>query len=283
MRGSFDTLALLLALAATTALARDIPDNLQKLVDDIRTQGKCNDVLADGFHSSDGDSGDFAYCGDHLKESKIIYLQGQNGQFVNMDIDCDGVQGGPADDGRCQSSNDTQSQTTFQWDVEHYNAGQKDLDANVHPYVVFGNEGEKPNWPTFDPQKHGIEPLSIMAVVCNNQLVYGIWGDTNGDDGEEAMVGEAAISLATACFGNRMNGNFGHDDNDVLYIAFQGKDAVPGAKGAAWDASSAEAFQQSIAEQGDKLVERIGAGSAFAPSRWMLAVAGGVGMVLLFF
>jgi glycosyl hydrolase group 75 (putative chitosanase) len=106
-----------------------------------------------------------------LKESKIIYLQGQNGQFVNMDIDCDGVQGGPADDGRCQSSNDTQSQTTFQWDVEHYNAGQKDLDANVHPYVVFGNEGEKPNWPTFDPQKHGIEPLSIMAVVCNNQLV----------------------------------------------------------------------------------------------------------------
>jgi hypothetical protein len=97
------------------------------------------------------------------------------------------------------------------------------------------------------------------------------------------MVGEAAISLATACFGNRMNGNFGHDDNDVLYIAFQGKDAVPGAKGAAWDATSAEAFQQSIAEQGDKLVERIGAGSAFAPSRWMLAVAGGVGMVLLFF
>jgi hypothetical protein len=57
MRGSFDTLALLLALTATTALARDIPDNLQKLVDDIRTQGKCNDVLADGFHSSDGDSG----------------------------------------------------------------------------------------------------------------------------------------------------------------------------------------------------------------------------------
>jgi hypothetical protein len=33
--------------------------------------------------------------------------------------------------------------------------------------------------------------------------VYGIWGDTNGDDGDEAMVGEASISLATACFGSK--------------------------------------------------------------------------------
>lgn len=95
-----------------------------------------------------------------------------------MDIDCDGVQGGPADDGRCQSSNDTQSQTTFQWDVENYGSGQKDLDANVHPYVVFGNEGEKAGWPTFDPQKHGIEPLSVMAVVCNDRLVSNIPAQT---------------------------------------------------------------------------------------------------------
>jgi len=88
-----------------------------------------------------------------------------------MDIDCDGVQGGPADDGRCKSSSDTQSQTSFQWDVDNYDVGQKDLDANVHPYVVFGNEGTKKDWPTFDLREHGIEPLSIMAVVCNNRLV----------------------------------------------------------------------------------------------------------------
>jgi len=37
--------------------------------------------------------------------------------------------------------------------------------------------------------------------------VYGIWGDMNGDDGDESVVGEASISLATACFGNGVNGN----------------------------------------------------------------------------
>lgn len=72
------------------------------------------------------------------------------------------------------------------------------------------------------------------------------------------MVGEAAISLATACFGNRMNGNNGHDDDDVMYIAFVGDDAVPGADGADWNASSAAQFQESIASLGDELVERIG-------------------------
>jgi hypothetical protein len=33
-------------------------------------------------------------------------------------------------------------------------------------------------------------------------------------------VGEASIALATACYGISVNGNSGHDENDVLYIAF---------------------------------------------------------------
>ncbi|KAM0277353.1 hypothetical protein ACHAQH_005869 [Verticillium albo-atrum] len=241
-----------------TALARDIPENLKSFYDHIRDQKHCKKVLAGGFHSTDNDSGDFDYCGDFLDKYDIVYLQGRDGQLVNMDIDCDGVQNGPADDGRCQSSDDTQLQTSFQWDVDNYGTGQEDLDANVHPYVVFGNEGEKKHWPTFDPEKHGIEPLSIMAVVCNNQLFYGIWGDTNGDDGDEAMVGEASISLATLCFGRNVTGNSGHDDNDVLFVAFTGKDAVPGKDGADWAANNATIFQNSITELGDRLVERIG-------------------------
>lgn len=71
------------------------------------------------------------------------------------------------------------------------------------------------------------------------------------------MVGEAAISLATACYGKDMNGNNGHTNNDVLYIAFAGKDAVPGAKGADWAADSFEEFHKSVSGLGDKLVERL--------------------------
>jgi len=89
-----------------------------------------------------------------------------------MDIDCDGAQGGPADDGRCGNSEDTQSITSFQWLVEGYGVeGVRDLNPYVHSYVVFGNSGSKPGWKTFDPRAYGVEPLSVMAVVCGDRLV----------------------------------------------------------------------------------------------------------------
>jgi len=88
-----------------------------------------------------------------------------------MDIDCDGVQGSPADDGRCGNSGDTQSITSFADTVRDYGVGIDDLDANAHPYVVFGNAGEKAGYTTFDPKEYGIEPLSVIAVVCGDKLV----------------------------------------------------------------------------------------------------------------
>jgi hypothetical protein len=71
------------------------------------------------------------------------------------------------------------------------------------------------------------------------------------------MVGEASISLATACYGTSINGDSGHDGNDVLYLAFPGTDAVPGASGADWKATSYADFESSIQSLGDKLVQRI--------------------------
>ena len=76
------------------------------------------------------------------------------------------------------------------------------------------------------------------------------------------MIGEAAISLATACFGNSMNGDNGHADNDVLYIAFTGTKAVPGATGAKWDAQSFQEFHDSITTLGNSLVAGIGGGGS---------------------
>jgi hypothetical protein len=206
-----------------------------------------------------------------------------------MDIDCDGKQGGSADDGRCRAGGDTQPVTAFQHIVAGYGKGINDLNANVHPYVVFGNTGDKGGWVTFDPQQYGIEPLSLMAVVCGDQLVrfffpsscgfwvlsppkatdslarfiltrgqiYGVWGDINGDDGDHALVGEASISLATACYGDSMTSDNGHIDEDVLYIAFNGTRAVPGAGGAKWTAKNYGEFQQSIRHLGDTLISKL--------------------------
>jgi hypothetical protein len=243
-----------LALAATSVAARDIPDNVKSLYDSLKS-GSCSEELQGGFYSEQDDSKDFSYC-QHTTSTgaKIVYLHGKSngGEYVNMDIDCDGDQSNPGD-GRCGSSDDTQSQTAFQDTVQSY--GIKDLNANIHPYVVFGNEGSADGYVNFDPRSAGIEPLSLMAVVCGDKLVYGVWGDTNGDDGPP-IVGEASLSLATACFGTDMNGNNGHGENDVLYIAFPGQDAVPG-EDANWAAGSYDDFEASIQDFGDSLVANL--------------------------
>ncbi|RWA03378.1 hypothetical protein EKO27_g11725 [Xylaria grammica] len=240
----------LLALSALSALAgvslaKDIPQNVRDLYDSIRGQGECSNVLQGGFYALEDGSDD---------SHGIIYQQGTGGALSDMDIDCDGVQGSPADDGRCGNSGDTQSVTSFADTVRGYGQGVEDLDANIHPYVVFGNVGSNPGYTNFDPRDHGIEPLSIIAVVCGDQLIYGIWGDENGDDGPKAVIGEASISLATACFGGGITGNNGHEETDVLYIAFQGQGAVPGADGAKWDAADFAEFEASIESLGDELV-----------------------------
>lgn len=63
--------------------------------------------------------------------------------------------------------------------------------------------------------------------------------------------------MATLCFGKSVNGNAGHDATDILYIAFTGDDAVPGAK-AKWNAANVDEFSSSIKSLGDTLVQRIG-------------------------
>lgn len=112
---------------------------------------------------------DFSYCGDHLKDYGIMYLQGTNGNLVNMDIDCDGALG--TGDGSCDSSQDTQGDTAFKDTIKSYKAGIKDLNAYVHSYVVLGNEGSKSGYVTFEPESVGVDPLSVVAVVCGNKMV----------------------------------------------------------------------------------------------------------------
>lgn len=86
-----------------------------------------------------------------------------------MDIDCDGAQS--EGNGDCKSSNDTQGQTTFSSIVAGYGKGISDVDAYIHSYVVLGNQGSKDGYVNYDPQSAGIQPLSIVAVVCGDKLV----------------------------------------------------------------------------------------------------------------
>jgi hypothetical protein len=286
----------LLVLCGACVQARDVPQRLRDLYNGIKDRGSCSNELATGFWATASGSNSesygrrsaemyaskptipaYSYCGDHLDDG-IIYIQGRNGALADMDIDCDGVQGGPADDGRCafSTSPDMQDTTAFQNSVSRYRAGITDLNTYVHPYVVFGNSGRKEGWRTFDPTKFGVQPLSVMAVVCGDKLVYGIWGDTNGDDGNRPMVGETSLALATACNGDSMTGSHGYSETDVLYLAFTKREAVPGARGADWNASDYETFAKSIEQLGDRLVDGISSPASRALTEWRVIVAAAV-------
>lgn len=88
-----------------------------------------------------------------------------------MDVDCDGAQGGPQDDGRCGESHTTIPTTAIKDIIQSYNVGISDLNPFEHGFVVFGNSGTKPGWKTFDPRTAGVSKASIMAVVCGDKMV----------------------------------------------------------------------------------------------------------------
>lgn len=183
-----------LACLPGTVWARDVPANVKSFYDRI-TDGKCTGgkILKDGFYDEIPGSKSmsfpsfpppgqgilshpslqaFAYCQDD--KTGVLYLHGNGNKFANMDVDCDGLQTGPVD-GRCKSSTDTQSETAFKDTVQQYSRADghfvKDLNANFIPYVVFGNYGKKKGYTTFHPTDYNVQPLSVMAVVCGDQLV----------------------------------------------------------------------------------------------------------------
>ncbi|RAK97555.1 glycoside hydrolase family 75 protein [Aspergillus ibericus CBS 121593] len=229
------TTALWTAFASLT-FAYSIPANLAQLYNTHKSK-PCTTILASNF--SDGQTSDttFTYCGD-IPNAVFLHSDSMGGEYDNMDIDCDGAH---AHGGNCGNDPSIQDQTTFKDQLGQY--GISDLDANVHPYVVFGNTD-------YDPQRSGMVPLGVMAVVCNGQVVYGIWGDTNGG----SVTGEASIALAGLCFPDAgISGNNGHSPDDVMYIGFTGQDAVPGGS-AKWTAGNTQEFEESIKSLGDRLV-----------------------------
>ncbi|KAN0072414.1 chitosanase, partial [Elaphomyces granulatus] len=229
------------------ANARKIPVNLQSFYNDVKNVG-CSKKLRGGFKDGDGNPG-FSYCSHQCTDqtTTLLYLAGPKSMPLGgMNVDCDGAKN---TGGKCSNDPSGQSQSAFQDTVKSY--GIPDLNANIHGYVVFGNEGAIP---AFSPETAGMKPLSVMAVVCGENLFYGVWGDTNGADN----TGEVSISLATACFPNAgITGNNGHDAHDILYIGFTGQTAVPGKNGAKWDATSFEEFEASLTLIGDSLVAKV--------------------------
>jgi chitosanase len=241
--------ASLIILTAGLAASRQIPQNVKSFYDTWKVcrsvlgfaniltygQGKsCSNPLSPAYDVGvDQKSRNSVYCMN--KTSNVVFVKNQNGGFADMDIDCDGAgkgQGGCSD------------------------GAVSDLDTNKHTFVVLSNfvsnDASGDNRKPFDIQSVGVNPLSIVAIVCGGQMFYGVYGDQNGG----VVTGEASLSLGKLCFPNEgLSGNMGHGATDVLYLAFPGAKAP---SGASWTAKDAKTFEASLAAEGDKLVARIG-------------------------
>jgi chitosanase len=162
----FKTIALVIhPISALSALT--VPSNVRDYYNRVKSDSSMcsgNNKLATGFYATEGGPPEFSYCRD--PSAKTVFLHGPLAELADMDIDCDGDQHFRGD-GRCTPSQDTQSVTAFQDTVSHF--GISDINSYIHPSVVFGNEGNYT--PTFDPQNFGVEPLSLMAVVCGDKMV----------------------------------------------------------------------------------------------------------------
>ena len=182
-----------------------------------------------------------------------------------MDIDCDGVDDKAGD---CSNDPSGYGETAFKYTVQSY--GIRDLNANTHPYVVFNEP------PFFNPEKYGMKPLSVMAVVCNDQVVSLVFISAEliklhvdrtlsppvvrrlGRHKPGAKDWRDIHFPCSALLSNEhLNGSYGHGDKDVLYIGFTGDEAVPGKNGANWKAKNVREFEDSIKGLGDKLVARL--------------------------
>ncbi|BGP43468.1 hypothetical protein JCM10449v2_007503 [Rhodotorula kratochvilovae] len=211
----------------------DVPSALAAFNAKLGTAGSlsCDDgggVAVDkreGGYKTNGSGKDGTrYCAD--KEEGTGYVWWQS----NMDIDCDGSD---VSADVCQGDGSFQSDTAFQDD------NGKNIDAQAVQYVVIDQDDD------FDPTSFGIQPLSVVAVLCGGKLTFGVWADTNA----LGSMGEASVHLGRVCFGSQINGNFGHSEPDVLYIAFPGSKEETVPKGYGSD-------EETMFEMGKGLVEK---------------------------
>jgi len=224
--------------------AHAIPSNVQTLFNTVKNGG-CQKFVENNHNLGDGHGhSGFGFCTD-FEDQGFIYLAGP-GELGDMDVDCDGKESCP-DDG------DFQPGTAFDDTLSSNGYGISTLDARIHTYSVLGTCDVAIDKPSGGP----VPALSTVAVVCNNQIFYSVFGDTNGCDDDNA-TGEASFALANLCFpGQGLGGNQGHSAHDILYIAFTNDSAVPGPKDADWTANDSTTFESSLAGFGGKLVSGI--------------------------
>jgi hypothetical protein len=160
--------------------------------------GNCNQV-SNGLYKTDDDSpsATVAICG----------LQGAVFWQADMDVDCDGKE-----TAQCNLAADP----AYQNQTSATDSNGDPLDAAALPYVVVPLPSSR-----FDYSAAGLQLGSVIAVIYQGKLAYGVFGDEGPND----IIGEASYAMAQS-LGIDPDPSFGGTDGPVTYIAFTGDSAV---------------------------------------------------------
>jgi len=120
-----------------------------------------------------------------------------------LDVDCDGKM-----TAKCNLSTDPD----FMNQTAATDSNGDPLDAAALPFVVIPGKSTR-----FDFRAAGLDMGSVVAVIYNDRVEYGVLGDI----GPSAIIGEASYRMAEI-LGIDPDPSTGGADGGVAYIAFTG-------------------------------------------------------------
>lgn len=139
------------------------------------------------------------------KTVPLCQLSGAIFWTADLDVDCDGGQGAA-----CKAD------PYYQADTATVDSKGNPLDASTLPYVVVPLPSNG-----FDYKAAGLKLGSVVAVIYQGKMMYGILGDL----GPTGVIGEASYAMAQK-LGINPSPISGGVDSGVTYVAFTGTSAV---------------------------------------------------------
>lgn len=157
----------------------------------------CRQISTGKFATDSGGPATIPICG----------LDGAVFWKADMDIDCDGK--------RTATCNE-QTDPWFQNQTSATTSTGQWLDSSTLPFVVIPQPSSR-----FDYRTAGLKLGSVIAVIYDGKLKYGVFGDT----GPSGIIGEASYAMASA-LGIDPDPHYGGVSSGVTYIAFTGASGV---------------------------------------------------------
>jgi len=151
--------------------------------------------------------GDYATDSGGTQDIPICGLANAVFWKADLDVDCDG---------KTSTQCNLNTDPAYQNQTSATDSHGDPLDAATLPYVVVPLPSTR-----FDYTAAGLALGSVIAVIYNDHVEYGVFGD----EGPSSIIGEASYRMAQL-LSIDPDPSTGGTDSGVAYIAFTGSDAV---------------------------------------------------------